>query len=176
MVVDALVRKFTEGKQSYDRSGAIARRGALHDRLLEGMLGDPYFRLKPPKTAGREQFGQDFASGLMATGVALPDLIATATEFTARSIALAVAKYAAPTSEVIASGGGVHNAFLMERLGALLPAARLTTSAEFGIDADAKEAIAFAALAYEFVHGRRANLPSATGARRAVLLGRETPR
>ena len=174
MVIDALVRKFTDGKQSYDRNGAIARSGAVHDRLLEGMLGDPYFRLKPPKTAGREQFGQEFASGLMATGVALPDLIATATEFTARSIALAIAKHAPPEAEVIASGGGVHNRYLMQRLSALLPAARLTTSAEFGIDPDAKEAIAFAALAYAFLHGRAANLPSATGARRAVLLGRET--
>ncbi len=175
MVMDALVRKLTDGKQSCDVNGKIARGVQVHDKMLDGMLRDPYFALKPPKTAGREQFGEDFANGLAATGVPLPDLIATATEFTVRSIALAIVKYASPKAEVIASGGGIHNAFLMERLSALLPAAKLTTSADFGIDPDAKEAIAFAALAHEFVRGRAANLPSATGARRAVLLGRDTP-
>ena len=175
MVIDALVRKLTNGKQTYDRNGSIARAGKVHSKMLDGMLRDPYFKLHPPKTAGREQFGQDFATGLMATGVPLEDLIATATEFTVRSIALAIATHATPQSEVIASGGGIHNKFLMQRLRALLPAASLTTSADFGIDPDAKEAIAFAALAYEFAQHRPANLPSATGARRAVLLGRDTP-
>ncbi len=143
--------------------------------MLEGMLRDPYFNLTPPKTTGREQFGQDFANGLIATGLPLEDLIATATQVTVRSIAQAIAAHAAPNSEVIASGGGVHNTWLMDRLRALLPDARLTTTAEFGIDPDAKEAIAFAVLAHEFVRRRPANLPSATGARRNVLLGRETP-
>lgn len=175
MVIDALVRKLTGGKQTCDREGRIARGARVHEKMLDGMLRDPYFKLAPPKTAGREQFGQDFASGLMATGVALEDLIATATEFTVRSIALAIAQHAAPESEVIASGGGVHNAWMMERLRELLPATGLTTSARFGIDPDAKEAIAFALLAREFARGRAANLPSATGARRGVLLGRDTP-
>ncbi len=175
MVIDALVRKLTNGKQTCDRNGQIARSAEVHSKMLDGMLRDPYFKLAPPKTAGREQFGQDFATGLMATGVPLEELIATATEFTVRSIALAIAKFAPPESEVIASGGGIHNTFLMQRLRALLPAASLVTSADFGIDPDAKEAIAFAALAHEFVHHRPANLPSATGARRPVLLGRDTP-
>lgn len=175
MIVDALVRKLTDGKQTFDSGGRIAQNGDVHERMLEGMLSDPYFKLAPPKTTGREQFGQDFANGLIATGLPLEDLIATATEFTARSIALAIAEHAAPESEVIASGGGVHNAWLMERLRELLPAARITTTAEFGIDPDAKEAIAFAVLAHEFVRFRPANLPFATGARRPVLLGRETP-
>ncbi|MEY4957626.1 MAG: hypothetical protein RL409_1883 [Gemmatimonadota bacterium] len=175
MVIDALVRRLTNGKSTFDRSGAIARAAQVHSKMLDGMLRDPYFKLAPPKTAGREQFGQDFATGLIATGVPLEDLIATATEFTVRSIAVAIATHAPPESEVIASGGGIHNAHLMQRLRALLPAASLTTSADFGIDPDAKEAIAFAALAHEFVQHRPANLPSATGARRAVLLGRDTP-
>jgi anhydro-N-acetylmuramic acid kinase len=175
MVIDALVRKLTGGERSCDRDGRIARGATVHQKMLEGMLRDPYFKLPPPKTAGREQFGQDFAAGLMATGVRLEDLIATATEFTVRSIALAIAQHAAPESEVIASGGGVHNLWLMERLRELLPAASLTTSARFGIDPDAKEAILFALLAREFVLGRAGNLPSATGARRGVILGRLTP-
>jgi anhydro-N-acetylmuramic acid kinase len=175
MVIDALVRKLTGGKQTYDRGGRIARGAQVHQKMLDGMLRDPYFRLPPPKTAGREQFGQEFASGLMATGVPLEDLIATATEFTVRSIALAIAQHAPPESEVIVSGGGVHNRWMIERLRQLLPAAALTSSARFGIHPDAKEAIAFALLAREFARGRAANLPSATGARRGVILGRLTP-
>jgi anhydro-N-acetylmuramic acid kinase len=138
------------------------------------MLSDPYFALPPPKTAGREQFGQEFANGLMATGVVLPDLIATATELTARSIARAIEPFDG-VREVIASGGGVHNRQIMSRLRALLPAVKVRTTADLGIDPDAKEAIAFAILAYEFVNGRPGNLPSATGARRAAVLGKDSP-
>ena len=173
MVIDALVAHHTEGRQRYDRNGNIARGGNVHERLLEAMMSDPYFKLKPPKSTGRERFGPDFVNGIIATGVPLPDLIATATEFTAESIALAIRR--ADPKEVIASGGGVHNRQIMRRLAELLPGASVTTSAEFGIDPDAKEAIAFAVLAYEFAHGRAANLPKATGARRAVLLGKSSP-
>jgi anhydro-N-acetylmuramic acid kinase len=172
MVMDALVAHSTEGRQQYDRNGAIARRGQVHQRLLEAMLSDPYFKMSPPKSTGRERFGRDFVNGLLATGVAVEDLIATATEFTARSIVLSVPA----RGELIASGGGVHNRWLMRRLVELLPAGvAMKTSAEYGVDPDAKEAIAFAVLAYEFVSGRPANLPSATGARRAVRLGKDTP-
>src|SRR6266404_2786681 len=93
MVIDALVTRHTDGRQNYDRGGRIARAGKIHTRLLDSMLSDPYFTLDPPKTAGREQFGQEFANGLAATGLPLPDLIATATEFTAQSIALAIARF-----------------------------------------------------------------------------------
>ena len=99
--------------------------------------------------------------------------IATATEFTAQSIALAIRS--ADPHEVIASGGGVHNRQIMGRLGELLPGIAVKTSADFGIDPDAKEAIAFAVLAREFVRGRPGNLPGATGARRAVPLGKNSP-
>jgi anhydro-N-acetylmuramic acid kinase len=174
MVVDALVAHLTDGRQRYDRDGRIARRGNIHARLLDSMLRDPYFVLDPPKTAGREQFGQQFANGLIATGLPVEDLIATATELTAQSIARAISGRDR-IREVIASGGGVHNRQLMRRLAELLPDLNVTTSADYGIDPDAKEAIAFAVLAYEFVEGRPGNLPSATGARRAVLLGRGTP-
>lgn len=173
MVIDALAAHHTEGRQRYDRNGSIARSGSVHERLLEAMLSDPYFKLKPPKSTGRERFGPDFVNGIIATGIPLPDLIATATEFTAQSIALAIGRV--DPKEVIAAGGGVHNRQTMLRLAELLPRASVTTSADFGIDPDAKEAIAFAVLAYEFVHGRAANLPTATGARRAVPLGKSSP-
>ncbi len=180
MIADALVRHLSAGRETYDRGGAIARRGKIHEGLLASMLGDPYFTVKPPKSTGRERFGAEFVSGLLATGIPVEDLIATATEFTARSIALGISQAAAlfPKAkfrELIASGGGVHNRVLLRRLRALLADLRVTTTAEFGIDPDAKEAVAFAVLAYEHIRGRSANLPSATGARRSVVLGKRSP-
>ena len=174
MIVDALVSHHTQGRQNYDRDGRIARQGKVHPRMLASMLSDPYFALAPPKACGREQFGREFANGLIATGIPVPDLIATATELTAQSIADAVLAQDG-IREVIASGGGVHNRQIMRRLRELLPELKVTTTADHGIDPDAKEAIAFAILAYEFVHRRPGNLPSATGARHAVMLGKDSP-
>jgi len=173
MVIDALVAHHTKGRETFDRGGRIARSAKIHKRMLASMLSDPYFDLAPPKACGREQFGREFVQGLIATGIPLPDLIATATELTARSIAAAILSY--PATETIASGGGIHNRHLMRRLRDLLGTRTLTTSADFGIDPDAKEAIAFAILAYEFIQRRAGNLPSATGARHAVLLGKDSP-
>jgi anhydro-N-acetylmuramic acid kinase len=175
MVIDALVCRLTEGRQTYDRDGRIARRATAHDRMLASMMADPYFKLPPPKTTGREQFGQEFASGLAATGLPLETLIATATEFTAQSVASAITSYGGAAREIIASGGGIHNRWLMRRLREHLPGFNVSTSADYGVDPDAKEAIAFALLAHEFVMNRPGNLPSATGARRAVLIGRSSP-
>jgi anhydro-N-acetylmuramic acid kinase len=152
---------------SFDRDGALARRGRVDQALLERLLADPYYSLAPPKTAGREQYGAEFLKNFQA--IELEDTVATAAELTVQTISRAVAGYMG-IAEVIASGGGAHNGFLMERLRAVLPAA-VKTSADYGIDVDAKEAIAFAILAYESFHGRPGNVPSATGARRAVVLG-----
>jgi len=156
MVIDAVAPPF-------DRDGEIARAGRVNEALLEQLLADPYYRREPPKSCGREQYGAEF---VRATGIDA----ATATELTARTIALAIGGYPA-TSEVIVSGGGAHNGFLMERLRALVRP-RVTTSAEFGIDVDAKEAILFAVLAYETFHGRAGNIPSATGAYKPTILGK----
>ncbi len=175
MVIDALVAHHTRGRRLFDRDGRIARSGKVVERLLKSLLRDPYLALAPPKTCGREQYGPEFVNRLIATGTPLPDLIATATEFTARSIARAISDHARSAREVIVSGGGVHNRQIMQRLRELLPDLAIDSSAAHGIDPDAKEAIAFAVLAYEHVHGRPANLPSATGARHAVLLGKSSP-
>ncbi len=173
MVMDALVTHLSDGKQHYDRDGKIARHGQVHERLLTAMMSDPYFDLLPPKSTGRERFGRDFVNGLIATGVTIEDLIATATEFTARSIAFSILRTITP-DEVIVSGGGVHNRTLMARLRRLLNMSDVQSSKGFGIDPDAKEAIAFAVLAYQTIKRRPANLPSATGAKRAVILGKIT--
>ena len=178
MVIDALVAHMTKGRERFDRDGRIARKGKIPARLLESMLSDPYFAFDPPKTAGREQFGREFAAGLIETGLSLPTLIATATELTAQSIAQSITRSVSAEdriSEVIVSGGGVHNRQLRKRLRALLPQFTVVTSDVHGIHPGAKEAIAFAILAHEFIHGRPGNLPSATGARHPALLGRSSP-
>ena len=169
MVIDALAR---EMGQPYDRGGKIAAAGQVDKALLDKLLSDPYYRRKPPKSAGREQYGAAFVARLNATGHSLPDLIATATVLTAATIAMAVGNRSA---DLIISGGGVHNSQIVAHLAGFLPAASISTSTDHGIDADAKEAIAFAVLAHETWRRKPANLPSATGARRPVILGSITP-
>jgi anhydro-N-acetylmuramic acid kinase len=174
MVMDQLTELDTKNVRHYDRDGSIAARGRIDRRLLDSLLKDRYFARKPPKTAGREQYGREFIAKLIETGLATEDLIATATAFTAAAIAHAIRRFAPKTQEVIAAGGGVHNRQLMAQLAAFLPEARLTTTLEFGVDPDAKEAIAFAILAWRTLRRKTGNLPSATGARRAVILGKLT--
>ena len=168
MVIDSLVQEYTNGRQLCDLGGAIAAKGTVSEALLAELVADPYYRRKPPKTAGREQYCVEFLERLRRSGLAMPDLIATATSLTAVTIARAITG----ASEVIVSGGGVHNREILRRLGALLPGVRVASSREFGVDPDAKEAIAFAILARETWRRRPGNLPSATGAKHAVILGR----
>lgn len=172
MVVDQLVERMTQGKRRFDRNGAIAAKGHVNRPLLDDLLADAYYKTKPPKTAGREQYGAPFIERLLATKLPMEDLIATATALTAATIVEGINRFAPGTRQVIASGGGVHNDQLMAQLAAFLPDCRITTSAEFGIDPDAKEAIAFAILAHRTWRGRTGNLPIATGARKSVILGK----
>jgi anhydro-N-acetylmuramic acid kinase len=172
MVIDALVREFTGGRQTFDRNGRIAAQGNLNRPLFDRLLADPYYRRKPPKSAGREQYGAEFVTRLKQTGLPLADLIATATVLAAATIAIAVAPFA--PDELIVSGGGAHNPQILSHIAAFLPGVVLATSADYGIDVDAKEAIAFAILAYQTWRRKPSNLPSATGARRPVILGKLT--
>ena len=166
MVIDALARELG---QAYDRGGKIAQSGRLNRALLDELLADPYYRRKPPKSAGREQYGAAFLNRLKKTKLPIEDLIATATVLTAATIARAARPFGA--GDLIVSGGGVHNPSIMAHLSALLPELAISRTTDHGVDADAKEAVAFAVLAYERWRGKPANLPSATGARHAVILG-----
>jgi anhydro-N-acetylmuramic acid kinase len=172
MVIDQLAERMSDGRQRFDRNGAIAARGSIVRPLLDSLLQDAYYRAKPPKTAGREQYGPAFVDRLVRTGAPLEDLIATATAFTAASIAAAITRFAPATEELIVSGGGTHNRQLMGQIAAFLPACRVTTTAQFGIHPDANESIAFAILAYRTWRRETGNLPGATGARKAVVLGK----
>jgi anhydro-N-acetylmuramic acid kinase len=174
MVIDQLVERLTSGKRRFDRDGEIAARGHVNEPLLRGLLKDSYYKRKPPKSAGREQYGAPLVEQLAASGLSMEDLIATATALTAATIAIGVTRFAGGTREIVAAGGGIHNRQLMAQLAAFLPECRISTTNEYGIDADAKEAIAFAILAHRTWKRQTGNLPSATGARRAVILGKIT--
>jgi anhydro-N-acetylmuramic acid kinase len=175
MVIDQLVERMTSGKQRFDRNGAIAARGHVNRPLLDSLLRNRYYRAAPPKSAGREEYGAEFVDRLIVSKLPMEDLISTATALTAATIAAAVTRFAPATSELIAAGGGIHNRQLIAQLAAFLPDCRITTTAEFGVDPDAKEAIAFAILAYRTWTRQTGNLPSATGAGRPVILGKITP-
>ncbi len=177
MVIDALVRHFTKGRKSYDAGGGLAARGRVIEPLLAELLRLPFFRQRPPKSAGREQFGAEYVRRhfLRRRGAPPQDLLRTATELTARTIADALERFVFPRVKVhrlIVSGGGAHNRLLVSRLGELLPNLSVDLSDKYGLPVDAKEAIAFAVLADRTLHGLPGNLPSVTGARRAVVLGK----
>ena len=175
MAIDALAREYTRGKLNFDRGGKIAASGTVNRALLDDLLADPYYRRKPPKSAGREQYGKEFVARLKASNLPLPDLISTTTALTAAAVAGAIRAAAAGAGDLIVSGGGAHNPRIMAHLTAFLPRMSIATSSDYGIDIDAKEAIAFAVLAHETWRAAPANLPSATGAKRAVVLGDLTP-
>jgi anhydro-N-acetylmuramic acid kinase len=172
MVIDALARQMGA---PYDRGGKIAASGRVNLPLLDALLADPYYRREPPKSVGREQYGDAFVARTKKPRLPMKDRIATATVLTAATIAMAVSEYATRATDLIVSGGGVHNPQIMAHLAGFLPDVAISTSTDHGIDADAKEAVAFAVLAHETWRRRPANLPSATGARHAVLLGDITP-
>jgi anhydro-N-acetylmuramic acid kinase len=177
MVIDALVRHFTRGRKSYDAGGRVARQGNIDEVILAAALADPFFQRQPPKSAGREQFGQGFLKKHFLTRrrVRFEDAVRTATELTARTVAQALECFVFPRVKVrrlIVSGGGAHNKHLMRRLGELLPQLEIELSDRYGLPVDAKEAIAFAVLADRTMHGLPGNLPSVTGADRAVILGK----
>lgn len=177
MVIDGLVAHLTHGHESYDADGVWASRGKVIEPLLAKMLREPFFACSPPKSAGREQFGDDFlkAHFLSQKKTRPENLIRTATELTARSVAEAIGRFVLPRGRfhcLIFSGGGAHNLFLIERLRALLPSLTFHRSTDFGLPIDAKEAMAFALLADRTLHGLPGNLPAVTGARRPVVLGK----
>lgn len=179
MIVDALVRHFTRGRLAFDRDARLAGRGRLLPGLLDELLADPYLRKSPPKSAGREQYGEPYLRRCLTWGKAHrakpEDLIRTATIFTALSIVDAMNRFVlsrVPVRQLIVSGGGARNPLLCAQIGAALPGLELISSDQFGIPGDAKEAFCFALLAYETLHRRPANLPSATGAKWPAILGK----
>ena len=179
MLIDALVQHLTGGRQRYDRDARFARQGHLHRELLAQLLCEPYCQLRPPKSTGREYFGAAYVKKILLRArrykLKPHDLVHTVTVFTAASIAAALQRFVLPKtgiSQLIVSGGGAQNPLLMAQLSALLPKIVVMPSSRLGVPTDAKEALAFAILAYETFHRRPSNLPTATGARGPAILGK----
>jgi anhydro-N-acetylmuramic acid kinase len=191
MVIDAVTDELF-GKR-FDRGGKIAATGQVRENVLERILAREFFRQRPPKTAGREEFGREFVRDFQRMCGRIPkaDAVATATALTARSIALSVERFvlgrSGPSSsrsaakvqrnsfrEMILSGGGAKNQTLVAMLAdALAPMSiRLRISDDLGLPSEAKEAVAFAVLAFETWNRKPSNVPSATGARRPAVLGK----
>jgi anhydro-N-acetylmuramic acid kinase len=182
MVMDAVSEKLLG--IPFDRDGKVAASGKVIAGIVERILRGPFFRARPPKTAGREEFGREFVREFLALcqGARKPDVICTATFLTARSIADAVKRWvlASPTAakanfcEIIVSGGGAKNRTLVAMLADVLAPSgiRVRFSDDFGLPSQAKEAVAFALLAFETWNRRPANVPSATGAARPAILGK----
>ena len=178
MVIDAVTEQLF-GK-SYDRDGKIAASGGILEYVVTQALRAPFFRHEPPKTAGREEFGREFVRDFLKRCARADnrDVVTTATALTARSIADALKRFVigrrAAFSEMIVSGGGTKNSTLMAMLAnAIRPLGlKLRSSDEFGLPSQAKEAAAFALLAYQTWNRQPSNVPSATGAKSAAILGK----
>jgi len=177
MLIDAYVRRQSRGEANMDIDGAIAASGVKNDGSLYEMLSDPYFAQSPPKSTGREHFGEQFLDqhGERLERLSVEDALATLTELTAITIANAVEAVELADAHVLCSGGGARNLFLLRRLAARLPKARIDPSDVACLPVDAKEAMAFAVLGYETLRERAANVPRVTGAPRAVTLGSIAP-
>jgi anhydro-N-acetylmuramic acid kinase len=175
--IDTYMTARTKGAQRYDHDGNLAREGTTEPGLLARMLDDPYFRQLPPKTTGREQYGAPFIARWRSAldTLPLPDAVATLTALTVQTVADAFRRAAPRAKLLIVSGGGARNPALVEGLRALLDDIQVVVSDEFGVNADAKEAIAFAVLGYTTLRGRAAGLPRVTGATGARVLGSIAP-
>jgi anhydro-N-acetylmuramic acid kinase len=178
MVIDAVTQRLF-GK-AYDRNGQIAAFGSVLDTVIKEILRRPFFHRKPPKTAGREEFGREFVSDFIRRcgRAKKQDVVATATALTSRSIAQAITKFVTKKTtayrDYVVSGGGTQNSTLLAMLANDLKPLGLhfLSSEEFGIPSEAKEAVAFALLAYQTWNQKPSNVPSATGARRPAILGK----
>jgi anhydro-N-acetylmuramic acid kinase len=179
MLIDALISHFTHGRQRFDKDASIAQTGRPLPALLDQMMRDPYLKLAPPKSTGREYYGHAYVKKILSLGKkrgAKPaDLIRAATIFTALSVVDALNRFVLSKTKIhqlIVSGGGAKNPLVVAQLAAALGKIEIIPSSRLGIPEDAKEAFAFALLAYETFHHRPSNLPSATGAHAPAILGK----
>lgn len=174
-LIDALARR-VDPSLPYDRDGVIARQGTVREEVLVRLMGDPYFAEKPPKSTGREKFGDAFADAI-ARELPGPDGVATAVELTVRTVADAILHWVPGSPEVVGSGGGMRHPVLHQRLKALLASRGIQLSSfdDLFFSGDAKEAVAFALLGYLTIHGQPGNVAGATGAAHPRVLGQITP-
>ena len=178
MIDEACKRLF--GKP-FDAGGAIARRGAVSEGLLDELMGNPFLAKEPPKSTGREVFGAGSMDRLLSSNSNLvpEDIVRTLTEFTSASVADACTRYVVPRvhgkiDRLVVGGGGAHNPVVLEGIARRLPQTEVMTQEDLGFSSDAKEAVAFAILGNQTLHGRPSNVPTATGAAGPAVLGNIT--
>ena len=179
ILIDLITQLATDGDQQFDVDGALAAQGQANEPLLAWLLANPYYQQTPPKSTGRELYTVALAQKVWDRGASLgltaADIVATVTALTIRTIVGAYGAFLPDRpDEIIVSGGGSHNLYLMSHLAQAIRPAKLITANELGVNSDAKEALAFAILAYESWHRRTGTVPSATGARNASILGQIT--
>ncbi len=179
MVMDGLVQRLTKGKETMDRNGRLAAKGKVAIGLLAKLLAHPYLKQKPPKSTGREEFGEVFVERILAAQKAHrlkpEDLLATSALLTAITLGSARRWLGGPVDEVIVGGGGVRNRALMSNVSSVFAPVPVRTFETAGWESKAFEAVAFAVLAYQTVHGESGNVPSVTGATHPVVLGATVP-
>ncbi len=179
MVLDAIVRVATQGKQSYDAGGRMARQGTVNKALLRELMVHPFLIRRPPKSTGREEFGAPFVQAVMArqrkARLSVEDLLATCATWTAEAIGSCRRWIAGEIDEVIVGGGGVYNRAIMDALGDVFAPSRVLTFDDRGWSSKAFEATAFALLAHDMLYGHCTNVPQVTGARHSVVLGSVVP-
>jgi anhydro-N-acetylmuramic acid kinase len=179
MLIDALVAHFSHGRQRFDRDARLAQTGRSISALLSELMRDPYLKLAPPKSTGREYYGHAYLKKVLALGkkhgAKAADLTRAATIFPALSVVDALNRFVLSETKIhqlIVSGGGAKNPLLVAQLSAALSDIEVLPSSCFGIPEEAKEAFAFALLAHETLHNRPSNLPTATGAHAPAILGK----
>jgi anhydro-N-acetylmuramic acid kinase len=179
-LMDHAAWRLSGGMQRFDADGALAAGGRVHDALLAELLGHPYFPMQPPKSTGRELFGAQlvdpFIVRCLERGLSTPDVLATLTAFTAHSIADQYRRFLpGRPDEVVVGGGGSRNPVLMRLLQELLDPAQIRLHEEFGLPSLGREAVYFALMGHEALHGRPNTIPSCTGATHSVVMGKVVP-
>lgn len=179
MIIDGVIRHLTNGRVTFDRGGRLGAKGRVHEGLLKRMQRHPYLRRRPPKSTGREEFGEEFLQDLIRAGrgpsVTPADLMATVTAYTAQTIADGQKFLSERVDEVLICGGGAKNVTLMRMLQKAWGSVPVQPVEALGWNGRALEAVAFAVFAYQALHGVPCNLPAVTGAKRAVVLGVTAP-
>ncbi|MFN8575575.1 MAG: anhydro-N-acetylmuramic acid kinase [Candidatus Sericytochromatia bacterium] len=180
MIIDSAMKIITNGAKDYDNNGEIASKGKVNNKFLEILLDNSYFDLKPPKSTGRELFGEHYSKEMFTKAKELnindEDIISTLTYFVGKTISDSYNSFLPKTPEkVIISGGGAKNESIKKYLKELLPNSKILTTDDYGLNAEAKESIAFALFAYCTVFGIPNNVKSATGADKEIVMGKICP-
>jgi anhydro-N-acetylmuramic acid kinase len=179
-LIDHAAWRLSGGMQRFDADGALAAAGRVDDALLAELLGHPYFPMQPPKSTGRELFGAQFVDPVidraLARGLSTTDILASLTAFTAHSIVDQYRRFLpGRPDEVVVGGGGSRNPVLMRLLSELLDPAQVRQHEDFGLPSLGREAVYFALMGHEALHGRPNTVPSCTGAAHSVVMGKLVP-